>query len=116
MGAESIIHDRGRGPEIRGTRITVFDILDHHPDKGWTPEQLAGLFRVSVEQIQAALTYIEEHRDEVMSSYQKMLDFAAKGDSPEVREKYAKSHARFMALKAELDGRKGATRDARAAG
>ena len=25
------IHDRGRGPEIKGTRITVYDVMDYHP-------------------------------------------------------------------------------------
>lgn len=116
MSDEPIIHDRGRGPEIRGTRITVYDILDHHPDKGWTRQQLAELFRVSVEQIDAALRYIVEHREAVMRSYQKMLDAAARGNPPEVQAKLDESHDRFMAFKQELDRKKGAGRDARAAG
>jgi uncharacterized protein (DUF433 family) len=116
MSSEPIIHDRGRGPEIRGTRITVYDILDHHPDKGWTPEQLATMFRVSVEHIDAALKYIKEHRDEVMGRYQKMLEFAARGDSPEVRATYARSRARFEAFKREMDRKKGMRHGDRAAG
>lgn len=116
MVDESIIYDRGRGPEIRGTRVTVFDILDHHPDKGWTVEQLAALFRVSAAQISAALQYVEEHHDAVMRSYQRILEFAARGDSPEVKASYARSHARLMALKNNLEQRKGIDSDARAAG
>jgi uncharacterized protein (DUF433 family) len=113
---EPVIHDRGRGPEIRGTRITVFDILDYSP-KGWTPGQIAALFKITIEQVQAALAYIEEHRSEVMPKYQRMLDFAAKGDSLEVRAQYARSHARLMALQDELKRRKGAgADDARIAG
>jgi len=54
MSEESIIHDRGRGPEIR--------------------------------------------------------------DPPEVRAKYAASHARFIALKNELDRKKGTGHDARGVG
>lgn len=116
MSGQPVIHDRGRGPEIRGTRITVYDILDHHPDKGWTRQQLAELFRVSVEQIDAALQYIDEHRDCVMRSYQRILDASAKGNPPEVQAKLAASHARLMAFKQELERKKRAGRDARAAG
>ena len=29
MKSDEFIHDRGRGPEIKGTRITVFAILDY---------------------------------------------------------------------------------------
>ena len=38
---EAKIIDRGRGPELAGTRITVYDVLDYHkegmaprPDRG----------------------------------------------------------------------------------
>jgi len=111
-----VIHDRGRGPEIQGTRITVFDVLDYYP-KGWTPQQIADLFKITVTQVQAALEYIEQHRSEVIPRYQRMLAFAAKGDSPEVRATYAKSRARLMAVKRESDRRKsGGVDDARAAG
>lgn len=27
---EAKIIDRGRGPEVAGTRITVYDVLDYH--------------------------------------------------------------------------------------
>ena len=39
---DGIIIDRGRGPEIRGTRITVYDVLDYWKD-GWRYDQIAGL-------------------------------------------------------------------------
>ena len=32
--AEAKIIDRGRGPEIAGTRITVFDVMDYL-ENGW---------------------------------------------------------------------------------
>ena len=37
------IIDRGRGPEIAGTRITVYDILDYWQD-GWHSTAIAALF------------------------------------------------------------------------
>lgn len=113
---EPVIHDRGRGPEIRGTRITVFDVLDYSLT-GWTAEQIATLFKITVEQVHAALLYIDEHRSELMPKYQRMLDFCAQGDSPVVRAQYARSHARLIALQEQLQRRKEAGNDdARTAG
>jgi uncharacterized protein (DUF433 family) len=116
--SQSIIHDRGRGPEIRGTRITVYDILDHYPDKGWRPEQIAALFRLSIDQVHAALEYIEEHRVELQPKYQRMLDLVKQGDPPEAVARHPESHARLMALKEKLHQQTKAQRagNARAAG
>ena len=71
--AEAKIIDRGRGPEIAGTRITVYDVMDYYKH-GWHRDQIAGLFRLSSRDIQAAIDYIEAHKEEVQSEYQKILD------------------------------------------
>ena len=52
------IINRGRGPEIAGTRITVYDVLDYRKH-GWHRDVIAGFFRLSSEQIQAAFDYID---------------------------------------------------------
>ena len=71
--AEAKIINRGRGPEIAGTRITVYDVMDYYKD-GWHRDQIAALFRLSSRDIQAAIDYIESHREEVEVEYQKILD------------------------------------------
>ena len=71
--AEAKIINRGRGPEIAGTRITVYDVMDYYKH-GWHRDQIAGLFRLSSRDIQAAIDYIEAHKEEVQSEYQKILD------------------------------------------
>jgi uncharacterized protein (DUF433 family) len=43
MGAQVI--NRGRGPEIEGRRITIYDVIDSHQE-GWRYDQIAGLFRL----------------------------------------------------------------------
>lgn len=58
------IHDRGRGPEIVGSRITVYDVLAE-TRAGVPVEQLACEWKLSVEQIEVALQYIQDHREEV---------------------------------------------------
>jgi uncharacterized protein (DUF433 family) len=63
--------NRGRGPEIEGTRITVYDVLDY-VSQGWHRDRIAALFRLSSRDIQAALDYIDQHHDDVMASYQRI--------------------------------------------
>lgn len=38
------IHDRGRGPELKGTRITVYDIIPYRLG-GCTPAGIADILR-----------------------------------------------------------------------
>ncbi len=71
--AEARIINRGRGPEIAGTRITEYDVMDYYK-QGWHRGQIAGLFRLSSRDIQAAIDYIETHKEEVQREYQKILD------------------------------------------
>jgi uncharacterized protein (DUF433 family) len=71
--AEAKIIDRGRGPEIAGTRITVYDVMDYYK-ADWHRDQIAALFRLSSRDIQAAIDYIEAHKEEVETDYQKILN------------------------------------------
>jgi uncharacterized protein (DUF433 family) len=102
------IIDRGRGPEIAGTRITVYDVLDYL-QADWRCEHIAGLFRLPPDEIQAAIQYIEDHKDEVMREYQKILDRHRNYQyPPEVQEKLARSHEKFKAKLAEIRAREAA--------
>lgn len=83
---EPRIINRGRGPEIEGTRITVYDILDYHLD-GWHRDMIADNFDLSSDEVEVAIRYIDEHRDEVMAKYQKMLERDAQGNPPELQAK-----------------------------
>lgn len=70
---EAKIIDRGRGPEIAGTRITVYDVMDYLKN-GWGRERIASLFRLSSRDIQAAIDYINEHREQVQADYERILE------------------------------------------
>ncbi|HEY2410782.1 MAG TPA: DUF433 domain-containing protein [Pirellulaceae bacterium] len=67
------IIDRGRGPEIEGTRITVYDVMDYRKH-GWHRDRIAALFSLSSDQIQTAFDYIAAHEQEVASEYQAILE------------------------------------------
>ena len=94
MGAKII--DRGRGPEIEGTRITVYDVMDYLLE-GWRYDQIAGLFRLLPDDIQAAIEYIEAHYTEVMADYKQILDHHSQVQyPPELEAKLAEIQARHQ--------------------
>jgi uncharacterized protein (DUF433 family) len=95
------IIDRGRGPEIAGTRITVYDVLDYYKS-GWHRDRIAVTLRLSSREVEAAIRYIEEHRDEVMADYEEMLARDAQGNPPELQAKLDAGHERFLAKVREL--------------
>lgn len=70
---ESVIVNRGRGPEISGTRITVYDVMDYYT-AGWHRDEIAALFRLASRDVEAAIDYIEAHKEEVTAEYQKILN------------------------------------------
>jgi uncharacterized protein (DUF433 family) len=71
--AKAAIIDRGRGPEIAGTRITVYDVMDYLKH-GWHRDRIAALFRLSSRDVQSAIDYIDGHRTAVEAAYQRILD------------------------------------------
>jgi uncharacterized protein (DUF433 family) len=57
---EAKIIDRGRGPEIAGTRITVYDVLDYHKT-GWHRDMIADTLELSSQQVEVDnLTFMNE--------------------------------------------------------
>ena len=100
MGTQII--DRGRGPEIAGTRITVYDVL-HYAQAGWHHTGIAAVLGLCTEQVLVALRYIEENEAEVRAENQKILQRIARGNPPEVEAKLGAARAKLQAL---LDGRR----------
>src|SRR5215470_12651002 len=98
------IINRGRGPEIAGTRITVYDVLDYYRD-GWHHTAIAGWLRLSSDQVLAAIRYIEEHKEEVLAGYRAILERAARGNPPEVQAKLDAIEAKYRELWSDRLGR-----------
>ncbi len=109
------IHDRGRGPELKGTRLTVYDIIPYRLN-GYTPEQLAAVFtgypELTPAHIAALYRYMDEHRDEVMAVHERIEARIAKGNPPEIEAKLAEGRAQFQAKLAEIRELKAAEADA----
>ena len=107
---EAKIIDRGRGPEIAGTRITVYDVLDYYKE-GWHRDVIASTLRLSSRQVEAAIRYIEEHRDEVMPEYEECWPATSHGQPAGASGQARRRHERFLAMvreRREAKNREGA--------
>lgn len=105
MGDE-MIHDRGRGPEIVGTRTTVYQLMPYFLDAKVTETYIAKLYDLSVDQVAAARAYILNNADTVLANHMKIEDRIAAGNPPEVIEQARRTHERFMQFKEWLEKRK----------
>ena len=73
MEREITIVDRGRGPQLCTSRITVQDLLPYF-QLGYSDEQIIQdvMPSLSVAEIEVARRYIEDHREEVLVEDQRI--------------------------------------------
>jgi uncharacterized protein (DUF433 family) len=98
------IDDRGRGPEIIGTRITVYDVF-HYMEHGWSREDTLTYLPITGEQYDQAVEYITDHRDDVLAEHRRIEERNARGNPPEIRARLEESHRRFQKFKEWLAAR-----------
>ncbi len=91
--SQSAIVLTDHGLTIAGTRITLYDVMDHLA-AGWTPKLIANWLPLTEEQINAALSYIDANRSEVEADYQTGLQ------ETQARRKYweEKNHERLTEI------------------
>ena len=98
---EAKITDRGRGPEIAGTRITVYAILEY-VQENWRRDDVAFWLGLTKDQVDVAIRYIEDHRAEVISQYEKIMERINRGNPPELQAKLDAVHGTARAKLVEL--------------
>ena len=84
------IVDRGRGPEVAGTRVTVYRIMDFVRE-GSSAEDIATELHLTEEQVRVALDYIAVHRRTVEAEYEKILQRVQQRNPPQVEAGLATS-------------------------
>jgi uncharacterized protein (DUF433 family) len=84
------IIDRGRGPEIVGTRITIYDIMDFLKH-GCSVDDIARDLWIEPEKVIAAIDYIESHREQSEREYALILERVSRPNPPEVEQGRAKT-------------------------
>ncbi len=80
---EPRVVDRGDGPKIEGTRITVYTVLEYLR-AGCTRDWIAAMLNLSSRQIQAAMNYIRDHEAQVSAEYEKIQARIKQGNPPQV--------------------------------
>ena len=80
-----------RGLTIVGTRITLYDVMDYLTAQ-YPPQFIRALFNLTEAQIDAALNYIQEHRDRVEQEYQTVLK-----EAEELRQYYEERNRDLIA-------------------
>jgi uncharacterized protein (DUF433 family) len=91
---QPLIVDRGRGPQIASSRITIYDIMDYRVG-GWDVRQIAEWFRLREDEVTAAFRYIDEHKAEVETTYQEIVERSARGNPPEIQSQMAESRRKI---------------------
>jgi uncharacterized protein (DUF433 family) len=97
--ATNLIHDRGRGPEIVGTRITVYNLLPDLLDPAVTEAEVCQSYELTQDQVAAARAYVINNFQSVWAKHLEIEARMAAGNPPEVVEVVKKTHADFLAYK-----------------
>ena len=77
------IIDRGRGPELAETRVTVYRIMDFLREDS-SAERIAAELHLTKEQVYVALDYIAAHCRLVEAEYAKILQRVQQRNPPHV--------------------------------
>jgi uncharacterized protein (DUF433 family) len=93
------IQDLGRGPEIAGTRITVYSLLQSLLDPTMTEAEICRIYELTARQVAAARAYVLGNADTVLAEYLKIEERLAAGNPAEVRERADQASATFASFK-----------------
>jgi len=99
-GQALIIRTEG-GLTISGTRITIYDVMDHLA-AGWTSKLILNWLPLTEEQLDAALSYIDANLTEVEAEYQTVLQA-----TQEMREYWEDKNRERLAQIAKLPPKPG---------
>ena len=97
MSPEIVIVDRGRGPQLSTSRITVQDLVPYFR-ASFTDEQILDIMpTLSVEEIRAVERYVGDNREAVMEQDALIRErIAARRKSPEVEEAERRERVRRL--------------------
>src|SRR6516164_5004953 len=94
------IVDRGRGPQLSTSRITVQDLVPYFQEKCSHEEIMRWIPVLTGEEIQIVETYIKHHYEEVMGQDRRIGERNARNkNSPEVERILAQGKSKLLALK-----------------
>jgi uncharacterized protein (DUF433 family) len=98
---EPRIVDRGDGPKIEGTRITVYTIFEDLRN-GHARDEIAMTLDLSSRQVQAAIDYLHANEDSVNADYEKIIARIRNGNPPHVQSVLGANRKKLQSRLAEL--------------
>ena len=111
-----LIHDRGRGAEFIGTRITINDLFPYLQSGSFTDETICEVLRLSPKQLAAGKDYIAANMEEVTAenariderirraTAEQSLEFRTRFGSTEGRLEYFPTWVKHRELEAANGG------------
>jgi uncharacterized protein (DUF433 family) len=96
------IIDRGRGPELAGTRVTVYHIFEDLRC-GYTKSEIAHNMDITEDDVQILIDYIHEHQSEVGAEFERIMKRVNQPNPPGVDEGRART---FEELRERILGRR----------
>ncbi len=102
-----LLHDRGRGPELVGTRITVYNVWDELFDPDTTEAELCRRYELLPHQVAVLRSFAFRHYAEVSEVIRRMDERTAQAmaaqDTPEMRERQRAARERVTLMRLWLD-------------
>ncbi len=83
---------------VDGLRITIYDVL-HYLEAGRSAAEIADILPLTLEQVEAAIHYIDEHRAEVVTAHRQIEERLARGNPPEIEAHARAGRARMDELR-----------------
>ena len=80
---EPCIVDRGDGPKIQGTRITVYAVFEYLR-AGRSRDWIAATLNLSSAQVQTGMDYIRDHEARVTAEYDGISARISRGNPPQI--------------------------------
>ncbi|MBV8487447.1 MAG: hypothetical protein JO161_04140, partial [Planctomycetaceae bacterium] len=94
-----LMHDRGRGPEIKGTRYTVYDLLPYFLDASLTEQWISNFCKLTPQQVAAARSYILRNPEAVIEQHLRLEERAEVGNDPKFAADLEKTRATMRKFK-----------------
>ena len=82
---------------IDGLRVTVYDVL-HYLEAGRSHQEIMYILPLTLEQVEAAVRHIDQHREEVLAVHRRIEDRIARGNPPQIEARARAGRARMQAL------------------
>ncbi len=101
INSQTTVVRTDQGLFIAGTRITIYDVMDYLK-AGWPARLIRDWLNLSEQQMADVIEYIENHRDEVETEYQQVLQY-----SEEIRQYWEERNRKRFAKIAAMPPKPG---------